>query len=116
MCCGCYMEYGSPTLESPEIWKGVDLVKQLYEFTGAGGNCHIVTDDWNLEDHSIEFCLNEVSNGGFADEYGYIDSPEQLKVEREILDLMKSMSLDERASMMGLVDGCFTSAKLSEPK
>ena len=34
------------------------LVDILYEYHLAGGNCHIVTDDDNLLDHHIDFCIN----------------------------------------------------------
>lgn len=38
-----------------------DMVKAFYEKpdNAAGGVLHITTDDYNIEDHHIEFCLHE---------------------------------------------------------
>ncbi len=33
------------------------LVQAYYKFNGVGGSLHIVLDDGNLEDDSVEFCL-----------------------------------------------------------
>lgn len=110
MCEGCYYEYGAPKLITAEIARAADLVSQLYEIAPVGGNCHIVTDDWNLEDSDIEFCQRQVANGGWFDERTqtqYNNDPSQLAIEGELLELMRAMSLAERASALGLEAGYF---------
>jgi hypothetical protein len=106
MCYGCYEEAGKPTIVTDAIRQCAALIKRLYAMPSgcAGGNCHIVTDDWNLEDHSIKFCSGQVDAGGWVDR----TDPEQLKIERQILDLMAPMSEAERASALGLEAGYFT--------
>lgn len=107
MCYGCWEEYGKPLVVNETTAKTAELVKRLYEFAAAGGNCHIVTDDWNLEDDHIEFCVAQVERGGYVDP-NYADdrdSPEQLSLEAEILKAFGAMTMDERASTMAIVDG-----------
>lgn len=94
MCYGCYEEFGKPSVISPETLRVADLCKQLYEFAPSGGDCHIVTDDWNLEDGNIRFCQEQLAHS----QYGV----EQLAIERELLELMVPMSVGERASALGL--------------
>ena len=59
----------------------VAKIRELYEIHGAGGNCHIVTDDGNLEDSNIMFCL---------------ESEDLLDIERDILEAMLTMSKTQR--------------------
>ena len=33
------------------------LIKRIYDNHGAGGNLHIVLDDYNVKDEDIQFCL-----------------------------------------------------------
>lgn len=115
MCYGCYEEYGKPELVTPEIRRASELCRQLYEFSCVGGNCHIVTDDWNLEDHHIAFCVDQVAAGGWFDERTgetHNDDPAQLAVEKELLNLLLPMSIAERASALAMWDEFF---KPSEP-
>lgn len=108
MCYGCYEEYGSPAIVTDATKRVAELCGQLYEIAPVGGNCHIVTDDWNLEDSHIEFCRQQVANGGWPDELtgeNYNYDPAQLAIERELLELMAPMSEAERASALGIWDG-----------
>lgn len=95
LCSGCWESYGSPELDSPEIQACRELIEELYRFPegGVGGNLHIVTDDWNIEDGNLEFCRDQVLD----ESYG---TPDQREVELQILDLMDRMSLAERASVL----------------
>jgi hypothetical protein len=99
MCISCYKEYGSPLVISDLTRKCAELVAELYEFSFVGGNCHIVTDDWNLEDEHIQWCLKSVLDNK------YEDTPEQLAVEKKLLELLASMSIEERASSLAIHDG-----------
>lgn len=101
MCYGCWQEYGSPKLSNERIDRAATLVDELYEFSCVGGNCHIVTDDWNLEDSHVAYCIKQVEAGGWS-EPGFKDPdpPEQLAIETELLGLLKAMSMEERASVL----------------
>jgi len=107
MCRGCYEEYGEPTIDNDKVRRAADLIAKIYEAPGggAGGNCHIVVDDWNLEDHNVEFCLGEVAHklAGFGDREDKCD-PDTLRIEDEFLRLFIAMSEPERASALGLHD------------
>lgn len=107
MCRDCYEEYGEPVIVTDATKRAAALIKRLYdEFAPCGGNLHIVTDDWNIEDSNIAFCRRLVTNGGKLDDGRPVDEdPRQLKLEAEILDLIEPMSEDERASALGLWKG-----------
>lgn len=35
-----------------------DMIKILYDYASTGGCCHVVTDDDNIEDHSLQFVID----------------------------------------------------------
>lgn len=117
MCRGCYEEYGEPVIVTEATKRAAVLIKQLYdEFAPCGGNLHIVTDDWNIEDDNLAFCRRLVSNGGRLDDGTVVDDdPKQLKLEAEILDLLEPMSEDDRASALAIWEGYVPSVTVSEP-
>jgi len=39
-----------------------ELIQYYYRTNNAGGNCHVVLDDGNLEVDTIQFCLEECKN------------------------------------------------------
>lgn len=57
MCLGCWQAWGKPAHTSPAIEAAAHLVRALYAEDCSGGLAHIVTDDWNIEDGSIDWCL-----------------------------------------------------------
>lgn len=56
----CYKEYGSPNIVSGYLIS-LAVIAMDINYSGA---CHIVIEDWNLEDGHILFCLkqNDVTN------------------------------------------------------
>lgn len=108
MCTSCYEDYGSPKIINDKTIRAADLVEDLYEFAGAGGNCHIVTDDWNLEDEHIQWCLTKGLANNVVEH-----TADQIAVERELLELLASMSLPERASALA-IDRFFPSGHQEE--
>lgn len=99
MCDRCYEELGSPAVVTEATVRLSALIAQVYEHHSAGGNAHIVIDDWNLDDGDIDFCLQRVA------ENPYDDPQEQLDAERECLQLMRQCTMDERASALAMADG-----------
>jgi hypothetical protein len=74
----------------------------LYKQDGCsvGGYAHIVTEDWNLDDACIDWCITEAEKG----EYGDI-SEEGRQASIEALKCLKELTEDERCSVMAMVDG-----------
>ena len=75
------------------------LNEELHEIHLAGGYCHIVTDDYNIEDHHIDFCLKEAIEG--EDD---IDHKDMREVSILLLCLLRLMSEDERKETLGIHD------------
>lgn len=99
MCEGCYAEYGSPTIRNEKTDAAAALIARVYEQNCVGGNLHVQLDDWNIEDEFFdEFTVHHES------------SDAALAVERQCFDLMKSMTLEERASALALYDGYLVTA------
>ncbi len=100
MCYNCYEEHGSPEIVNKGTEKAAKLIAMVYEGAGAGGNAHIVVDDFNIKDRSIDWCL-EVA----IVENKFDTEPEQLAVERECLEAMKALTISERASALAIYEG-----------
>ena len=100
MCYTCYKEYGKPEIVNDKTIKAAELVQQIYEYNSAGSNCHIVLDDFNIEDGSIDWCLSEGLGVNI-----HKSSKEQLDVERECLMSFKDMTVEERASALAIAEG-----------
>lgn len=76
MCLGCWEDAGKPWFVSEEVKKWAPVFGQANHY----GPCHIVVDDWNLEDDHIDFCLGLKPN----DE------------EIALLKALKAMTINER--------------------
>ena len=100
MCYGCYEEAGEPAIINEATQAAAALIAKVYEFSMAGGNAHIVVDDWNLEDSDIRWCLDTAlaENVHKADE-------EQLAAEKACLEALLALKPAERASAMALHGG-----------
>jgi len=53
-----------PCLPQVEMIKAVELLDDIYRSEGAGCCMHIVTDDLNLKDSDIQFCLEQAVPDG----------------------------------------------------
>lgn len=94
MCENCYEEYGSPRIENDRVYAAAAIIASVFDEpgSGCGGGLHIVIDDWNLEDRSIEWCQ---TNGLKSN------------VEKLCAATLLALSLDERASALAIVDEYF---------
>lgn len=109
MCEGCWNEMGSPKLVSPKIREAARLIDGIYEFSGVGGNAHIVVDDFNLGDDSIQYCLDHLG------ENFHEAGKEQLDYEKKALLALKELTLEERASALALHGGYFAPEENNPP-
>lgn len=80
--------------------KAAELINEIYEQydCGAGGYAHIVVDDWNMDDSSIDFCINAANEG----EYDISEEGRQACLN--CLNYLKELSEDERYSAMAIHD------------
>ena len=91
MCSGCWEEYDSPSEDSPEIRRAVELIELIYrEGDGVGTPLHCELDDWNIGD-------------GFwtpwEDGRPYV-TDEVWNAAVELGTLMKSLPVSSRASAL----------------
>ena len=103
MCNACYIRYGSPSIVNERTRAAAALVDRIYDHSCVGANAHIVTDDWNLEDSHIDWCLKEA----LAENY-HQSTPDQLAIEKAALESLRALTMDERASAMAIHDKILT--------
>lgn len=107
MCMGCWHEYGAPALVGDRITQAVALIERIYygdyvqgawrRGNLAGGNLHNQLDDWNLDDEHFA--------GEYDERVYYEHAPHRMALERACYDLLKSMTVAERASALAWYDG-----------
>jgi len=84
MCHSCLPDGFTPR-KSKAITRAAMLICAVYKEHTAGGEGHIVFDDWNIENHSINFCLAQ---------------PDIDEVTKNALELFKTLSLAGRFSAL----------------
>ncbi len=100
MCYEWYEEEGKPDIVNDGTKKAAELAGAVYEFNCVGGNCHIVLDDFNIEDEDIEYCLTQSLRNNLHDH-----TAEQLEIEKACLLAFKVLSVAERASALAIHEG-----------
>lgn len=95
-----WKKYDKPAIVNERTLEGARLVDAVYAGSGVGGNAHIVVDDYNVEDHHIDWCLTTA----LAENVHQGDA-EQLAAERACLEHLRGMSIEERLSALALFDG-----------
>lgn len=101
MCEGCWYEYGLPKIDTPAVRAAADTIRAVYNAPGglAGGNLHIVIDDYNVEDEHLEFCAAR-----HAEHVG-TDDPALVDAEARCIDALRPLTEEERVSAIALCDG-----------
>lgn len=89
MCRHCWSDYGAPDNDSEEVRAAVSLISAVFDEHLAGGALHIVIDDWNLEDDSLDWC----------------QSKKLTPAEKACLKALRSLSVADRASALARFDG-----------
>ena len=103
MCINCWIESGSPAIVNEKVTRAAELIKALYdtEDGGVGGYGHIVFDDFNIEDHDIEFCLGKAATA----EYSKDVCEETRLASIAALEHFKTLTEDERSSALAFEAG-----------
>lgn len=89
---------------SAKAEEAVPLFKAVYDQPrgGAGGNLHIVLDDWNIEDESIHYCMDTTKVERYFD--GELDTT-LTDIERRCAEHLLTMTMEERAAALAKFDG-----------
>lgn len=99
MCQNCWVEYyDSVQIDTPLVRATAAAIEAVYDYSMSGGRLHVIVDDFNLEDHNIEFAEKYLQENA-------AETPEQHQVESYCLGLLKNMSIPERASALALKEG-----------
>lgn len=91
MCEVCWAEYGEPMIINDAVKLAAKLITELYDENSVGGNLHIITDDWNIEDEHIEMYRKH----------------DLTPIERACLEALAALSVEERASANAISCGYF---------
>lgn len=90
MCRSCWNELGRPTSEDPAVIRAAEAIAALYDETFSGGALHIVTDDWNLEDDTLQWCH---------------DSHPLTPVEKAAYEALLPLSVGDRGAALAKFEG-----------
>lgn len=96
MCEDCWEEYGKSIIENARTRRVLHLVKGVYHYHNAGGHLHVILDDWNIGDESIEWSVQRAPTWE-SDEYV---SQKGINIERVCLKEFQKLSLEERNSVL----------------
>lgn len=100
MCESCWHQEGAPKINHPRNADVKRMFKTIYEHNEVGGNLHIVLDDMNVEDEHIQYCVDEA----IPENYHKL-SPEVNAIEKELGELLLTMTEQERYSALAYAEG-----------
>lgn len=89
MCDQCVRDHGGLAQATPEIIAAARAIERAYAFAPTGGRGHIVLDDYNVEDESIDWCL-----GPECDKYASED-PEEEAAVMEALRVVRALPTEQ---------------------
>lgn len=92
MCINCWKAYGSHKIKNSKVEHLISAIENVLGYNLAGGNLHIVIDDWNIEDEYIQWC----ADNAIPQE----ENHEQRIAEEECAQLFLSCTLPERSSAL----------------
>lgn len=101
MCYDCYKKYGKPAIVNGKTLRAAKLTEMVYKFASSGGLCHIVIDDFNLDDDDVEFCLTNIKNKENGDEF----TEEEYAIQQECMEAYLELTINERASALAIYEG-----------
>ena len=100
MCETCWeVKYNSARVDNDKVRDAVSLIQKVYEHNCVGGALHIVLDDWNLDDSSVDFC------GQYMEENKKNVCVAEYEATKACYEAFKEMTVEERASALALASG-----------
>jgi hypothetical protein len=99
MCYQCWLKEGEYSIINKKTKEAARLISNIYKTDDGvcGGIAHIVVDDWNLGDNSIDFCLNDTDD---------VDISKRCKNACiKGLKYLRELTIEERYSAMAIADG-----------
>lgn len=97
MCTSCWETEGRHSLVNDKTRAAAALIAELYERHTVGGYLHIVTDDYNIEQDSIDWCMGSSGRGCFGRPMD--------DVERRCGEALQDMTDEERGSAIAIWEG-----------
>jgi hypothetical protein len=97
MCIDCWLDYEDSKVINDKVTTAVKLINELYDYHSAGGNLHVVLDDWNLD--SIETCKNFIDNE---------QDPIKKEIELRVYNHISNITENELASALALKSSFIT--------
>jgi hypothetical protein len=111
MCSGCWVEAGSPCINTLQVRYAAECKNRLYEHPRGcvGAALHIFTDDWNVDDSSLRFCGTHIGRIEREAKEDPTNGPEDLaryaeltELEQACFDAFMPLTEDERVSALAL--------------
>ncbi len=101
MCTACWIENGRAAVVGWATIRAARSINRLYACAGgeAGGALHIVLDGWNVSDPCLAYC-RDVMEG--RRKRHAIRDPDVLLAEREVLQCLEDLGIEERYSALAL--------------
>lgn len=102
MCYGCWADAGWPTGADclhPGIAWAVDRGRRLRSISASGSVAHIIIEDCNIDESSVDFCLEAFRSLTFC-----YPSDEEL-LAGQFASAMRDLSINDRRMVMTIIDG-----------
>jgi hypothetical protein len=96
MCLNCWEEEGSHAIVNDKTKAAAKVIDELYGEQAVGGYLHIVTDDFNVEDHHVASCD--------PDNDKIMDRP-ATDIERRCWQVLTDLTKEERVSALAIYEG-----------
>lgn len=109
MCHKCWERYGSPKITNYRVIKAVVCIGLLYELCPVGARLHIVTDDYNVSDGDLGYCIKRIEDDpefwkedNWDGEGSCISGEEQYIIEMNCANALVDLTEEERMSAIAL--------------
>lgn len=89
-----WVELGRPDDWNPQVKRALELIRAIYEYEPVGGPMHVELDDWNIDGEITPYPYEPSM---FVEE----DEANEVRAAvAELIPLLNTMSLNERASAL----------------
>lgn len=88
-----------PMIDTPGVREAARAILEVLSYNAVGGNLHIMVHDSDFEDESVAFCRDAIERNVHE------IPPEGIDAERRCLDLLATLTPDERESAQGMAWG-----------